>query len=75
MEMEFAIQGAGAMYEETLFDTETPTAANCNGRRYDEECELDDRATAGKQDDGRRCCFIHATVRGKMRSHRTRRRN
>jgi hypothetical protein len=34
------------MKEETLFVAEMPTAANGNGRRHDEEWELDDRANA-----------------------------
>jgi hypothetical protein len=34
------------MKDETLFVAEMLTAANGNGRRHDEECELDDRANA-----------------------------
>ena len=47
-ETEFATQGTGAMEEETLFVAEMPTSANGHEERYDEECELDDRASTAE---------------------------
>jgi hypothetical protein len=43
-ETEFATQGTSVADEDTLFFNKMPTAADGNGRRRDEEYELDDRA-------------------------------